>query len=94
MADVFRRCRLFIGNDSGPLHIADAMGVATLGLYGPTDPRVQAPPGPGNRVIYKAVECSPCYDNGHFPECDHITCLRSITVDEVLGRVMEMVSGV
>jgi lipopolysaccharide heptosyltransferase II len=86
MASVFRRCRLYVGNDSGPLHIADAMGVPTLGLFGPTDPRVQAPLSAGHTTIYKKVACSPCFDNGKFPDCSHIECLRTIAVEEVLAH--------
>lgn len=86
MASVMRRCQLYIGNDSGPLHIADAMGTTTLSLFGPTDPRVQAPLGERSNVIFKQVECSPCYRDGDFPECGHVTCLNSITIDEVWGQ--------
>lgn len=83
MASVLRRCQLYIGNDSGPLHIADAMGTTTLSLYGPTDPRVQAPLGEKSNIFFKHVECSPCYRDGDFPKCDHMTCLNSIAPEEV-----------
>ncbi len=86
MASVMRLCSGYIGNDSGPLHIADAMGARTVGLYGPTDPRVQAPLGPRHTIVFKQVDCSPCYDNGSFPECSHIKCLTSIEVDEVFTK--------
>lgn len=89
MASVFRRCALFIGNDSGPLHIAAAMGTPTLSFFGPTLPAEWAPPGAQDTVFYKAVECSPCYDNGTFPECHHLNCLNSITVEEVYEKVRE-----
>ena len=87
MASVFRRCLLYIGNDSGPLHIADAMGIPTLSFYGPTNPQTQAPLGERSHVLFKHVECSPCYKDGYFPQCGHITCLNSITVDEVWEKV-------
>lgn len=87
MASVFRRCLLYIGNDSGPLHIADAMGLSTVSLYGPTNPQVQAPLGERSHVLFKRVECSPCYQDGYFPPCGHVTCLTSITVDEVWEKV-------
>ncbi|MFQ5673228.1 MAG: glycosyltransferase family 9 protein [Nitrospinales bacterium] len=87
MASVFRRCRLFIGNNSGPLHIASAMGVPTLSFNGPIDPREWVPPEPRNAVLYKPVECSPCYDQGRFPECSHLKCLTSITVEEAWEMV-------
>ncbi|MBI5428213.1 MAG: glycosyltransferase family 9 protein [Nitrospinae bacterium] len=93
MASVFRRCRLYIGNDSGPLHIAEAMGIATLSFFGPTNPSVQAPLGPRHSVLYKRVECSPCYDDGRFPECDHMTCLNSITAEEAAEAARALLSG-
>jgi lipopolysaccharide heptosyltransferase II len=83
MASLFRQCSLFIGNDSGPLHIASAVGISTISLYGPTSPQQWASPDPQNTVLFKNAECSPCYNNGQFPDCDHITCLKSIEVDEV-----------
>lgn len=88
VASVFRKCGLFIGNDSGPLHIAVAIGIPTLSFYGPTNPRELAPPGPGNTVLYKQVECSPCYDQGRFPECHHLNCLYSITVEETWDQLL------
>lgn len=83
MASLFPQCQLFIGNDSGPLHIASAMGTATISLHGPTSPQQWASPDPQNTVLYKNIECSPCYQNGHFPDCDHLSCLTSIEVEEV-----------
>lgn len=87
MASVLRRCRLFIGNNSGPLHIASAMGVPTLSFNGPIDPLEWVPPEPRNTILYKQVECSPCYDQGRFPECSHLKCLTSISVEEAWETV-------
>jgi lipopolysaccharide heptosyltransferase II len=87
-AALLRQCGLFVGNDSAPLHIAAAMGVPTLAFYGPTNPLELAPPGPRNTVIHKQVECSPCYDQGRFPECHHLQCLRAISVDEAWSAVL------
>ena len=99
VATLFRKCSLFIGNDSGPLHIASAMGVPTLSFYSPTNPRDWAPPEENATTLYKQVECSPCYNHGKFPECDHLNCLKSITVEEAwanasryLVKVNEVVS--
>ena len=94
VASIFKNCSLFIGNDSGPLHIASAMSTPTLSFYGPTNPKDWAPPGQTNTTLYKGVECSPCYDNGKFPECSHLDCLYSISVEEAWGEVkrsLEMV---
>jgi len=87
MASVFRRCMVYVGNDSGPLHIASAMGLPTIALYGPTDPRQWASPDAASTVLFKNVACSPCYRHGEFPDCEHLSCLTAIEVDEVFGKL-------
>ena len=83
MASIFRRCSLFIGNDSAPLHIASSMGIPCVGIFGPTDPHQWAPHNQNSSVIIKPVECHPCLIDETFPRCSHIRCLTSITVDDV-----------
>ncbi|HEU4402014.1 MAG TPA: glycosyltransferase family 9 protein [Candidatus Polarisedimenticolia bacterium] len=75
-------CDLFIGNNSGPLHIAGALGVPTVSLMGPTDPRRFAPRGPADRVLRRPLPCSPCR-RGH---CWHHTCLRAVEPGEALAE--------
>lgn len=53
LAELLTRARTYIGNDSGPTHLAGIMGMATVALFGPTDPRVWKPLGPDVRVIRK-----------------------------------------
>ncbi len=52
LAALLAATRAFIGNDSGPLHLAWAVGTPTVGIYGPTDPELNAPPGPSHRALY------------------------------------------
>ncbi len=80
-------CDLFITNDSGPMHLASALGVPTLALFGPTDEMATGPLGPTAVVLNKRVECSPCL----LRECpiDH-RCMTRMTVDEVLQQAIEM----
>jgi len=62
--EALAECDIFISGDTGPLHIASAMGVSTIALFGPTDPELLKPRGPdqnANLVIWKKPECSPCY---------------------------------
>jgi heptosyltransferase II len=73
-------CELFVGNNSGPLHIAGALGVPTVSVMGPTDPVRFAPRGPADRVVRKEVTCSPCMRG----RCWHHTCLRSVEPDDLL----------
>ena len=72
-------CDLFVGNNSGPLHIAGALGVPTVSVMGPTDPERFSPRGIDDRVVRHDLPCSPC-DRGR---CWHHTCLRGIEPVEV-----------
>ena len=59
-AALIEKCNLFIGNDSGLIHISVAMNTPTIAIFGPTDPRLYKPYGPKHVVIRKGLECSPC----------------------------------
>jgi len=73
-------CRLFIGNDSGAMHVAGAVGVPVIGIFGPTDPEGTRPMTPQFTLIREAVDCSPCF----LRKCpiDH-RCMRRISVERV-----------
>ena len=90
-------CDLFIGNDSGPMHVAAAEGVKTVGLFGPNLPSLWSPYGPGNKAVYKPIECGSAIvnDKGIFPDCqwkgtkkEH-NCMEKITVKEVISAIDE-----
>jgi ADP-heptose:LPS heptosyltransferase len=55
LAELIRRCGLFVGPDTGPMHIAWAVGARVLALFGPTDPALNAPWGEGHRVLYNRL---------------------------------------
>ncbi|MBI4452501.1 glycosyltransferase family 9 protein [Candidatus Woesearchaeota archaeon] len=96
------KCKLFIGNDSGPMHIAAAQGIKTLGLFGPNSPVRFGPYGKGNIGLYKGYNCqfSPCINvhKGQVPDClyprnsnDYQKCMKNISVDDVLKEVEKLV---
>lgn len=60
-AAILEQCDLFIGNDSAPMHIAQAVGTPVVALFGPTDPGNFGPLGPHDVVVRKEVPCSPCF---------------------------------
>ncbi len=82
-------CDLFVGNNSGPLHAAAALGIPTVSVMGPTDPRRFSPRGPADRILRRDLPCSPC-DRGR---CWHHTCLRTIDADEVLAEAEAALSS-
>lgn len=88
LAALYERCSLFIGGDTGPMHIAEAAGTPVLALHGPTDPRHTGPYGPPHRALYKAFPCSPCRYKEDCPF--HKECLRAISVEEVFETAQEM----
>jgi heptosyltransferase-2 len=53
-------CRVYLTNDSGAMHIASALGVPTVAIFGATDDIGTGPTGPLARVVREPVECSPC----------------------------------
>jgi heptosyltransferase-2 len=55
-------CAGFAGNDSGAMHVAGALGLPTIGIFGSTSPERTGPCGPRARVVYERIECSPCLD--------------------------------
>jgi heptosyltransferase-2 len=69
------------------MHVAGALGIPTVGLFGSTRPERTAPRGPKTRVIYHRIECSPCLER----TCrfGHYDCLQRIAVDEVAQALAE-----
>ncbi len=81
-------CSVFLTNDSGPMHIAAALGVKLLALFGSTD-EVRTGPYPAGRIIHKHVECSPCFKR----VCPiDFRCMKNITVDEVYSELEQILN--
>ena len=75
------RCRLFIGNDSGAMHVAAAVGLPVVAVFGPTDPDGTRPLTPQLSILQRKVACSPCFLR-HCP-IDH-RCMKSVDLQMVL----------
>lgn len=84
---VIARCRLFVTNDSGLMHVASSLGVPLVAIFGSTDPLRTGPRGRNSRVLYKSIPCAPCLRT----ECpEDRQCLRLITVEEVFEEVKKI----
>ncbi len=83
-------CDVFVGNDSGLLHVADGAGVPSIGIFGPTSPAATSPPADITESIYKNVECSPC----SFKVCpvDH-KCMGYISSREISDKVINLLNA-
>jgi ADP-heptose:LPS heptosyltransferase len=83
LASVMEGCWFFIGNDSGVSHMATALGLPALVIFGPTDQKVWSPRGKKAFVVCKGVHCSPCPQE-RFIQCNDLECLTAIEEAEVL----------
>jgi len=82
LAAVFKACRLFIGVDSAGVHIAAAVGLPTVCIFGPSSYIDWAPRGKQHRVIHKDFPCVPCQDKG-CQNSEFSRCLEELTFEEV-----------
>ena len=83
------RARLFVGSDSGPLHLACLVGTPVVAIFGPTDPLENAPfPGVPSRVVQRDVGCNPCRRG-----CPTRECMGAIPVHEVLEAALALVAA-
>jgi lipopolysaccharide heptosyltransferase II len=85
------QCRLIITNDSGPMHVAAALGLPVVAIFGSTNERATRPVSPRARVVKHSVACSPC----GLRECPiDFRCMKAVTVEEVhrvaLGLIKEL----
>jgi heptosyltransferase-2 len=81
-------CDGFIGNDSGSMHLAGALGIPTVAIFGSTNPNRTGPLGPKTRVIYRKLECSPCL--ARTCRFGHYNCLTQIEPAELADAILAM----
>ena len=90
LAAVFARARAVVSNDSGPAHLAAAVGTPVVVFFGPTDPGRTGPSGAPTRILDRYVFCSPCF----LEECPYgHECMKEITVEMAVRAVEELLGG-
>jgi len=80
LPSLLSQCHLFIGNDSGAMHVAAAVGLPVVAVFGPTDPYGTAPVTPRCSIVQEKPYCSPCFLR-HCPT-DH-RCMLKVTCEMV-----------
>lgn len=85
LAAAMSHCAAIVTNDSGPLHVAAALAVPSVSIFGPTDPERTVIPG-ASRVVRQHLSCQPCYQR----ECPlgHHRCMSDVSVDAVVGAAV------
>ncbi len=92
---VIKNCKLLITNDGGPMHMAVALGVKTVSVFGPVSEIIYGPyPGSIDHVVLKkTLACRPCYNNFKLEPCDRDKeCLKDISADEVFDAAVKLLS--
>lgn len=92
LGGVIGACDVFVANDSGPMHIARALGVPTLAFFGSTDPKqFQAD---GHRLLFSARDCAPCSFHG-YAQCPrgHLGCLLDFDVEFAYAQVQALLGS-
>ncbi|MBN2179588.1 MAG: putative lipopolysaccharide heptosyltransferase III [Deltaproteobacteria bacterium] len=78
---------LYVGIDSGPMHIAAALKIPVVAIFGPQEPRRWGPWGEGHMVVQKSWECVPCRKKGCDDKGTTSLCLEKLTVEEVIPAI-------
>ncbi|WP_307813212.1 lipopolysaccharide heptosyltransferase II [Ktedonobacter sp. SOSP1-52] len=94
LAAQLEACSLYIGNDSSPMHLAAAVDIPVIGIFGPTSPEEYGPyptNDPRHIGLWKHPTRQPCFFLGKMRECQNCTCMQAITVEDVWEAVQRLV---
>ncbi len=94
LAAQLEQCALFIGNDSSPMHLAAAVNIPVIAIFGPTSPQEYGPyppDDPRHIAIWRHPTSQPCFFLGKMQTCAHCTCMQSVTFDDVWQAVLQLI---
>ena len=83
LAYLYKKAGMVITTDSGPMHLAAAVGIPVIALFGPTDPARTGPYGVGHTIIRTELPCSPCF----LKKCSTKQCMKDISTEQVFAVV-------
>ena len=87
LAYLYGKCTVVVSTDTGPMHMAAAMGTPVVANFGPTSPLITGPYGTKHRVVRAGLECSPCFKKS----CNDMSCMKGITAEQVFDTVKETI---
>ena len=96
-AALLQRCVLFIGNDSSPMHLAAAVGIPVIAIFGPTSPQEYGPyplDDPKHIALWNNPKGRPCFFLGKMQPCTDCTCMQLVSVDDVWDAVQRLIPTV
>jgi len=89
LVELLRCAHLFIGSDTGPMHLASALGVPVVALFGPKDPEQTGPYCSRSIVVEGQADCRPCARR----RCSHVRCMTTITAEQVAEAALAVLDG-
>lgn len=89
-ARVISQCDLLVSTDTGCMHIADAMGIPTIALFGSTLISKNGPRDPRSIALMAGIDCAPCQDQAKFYRCERAACMESISIGDVASAAKEV----
>ncbi len=95
LAAYLEACALFIGNDSSPMHLAAAVGIPVIAIFGPTSPQEYGPyplDDPRHIAIWHNPNGRPCFFLGKIQPCEQCTCMQAVSVDEVWNAAQQLLA--
>lgn len=94
-AAVMKKCNVIVTHDSGPMHLASAVDVPVISIFGPTDPREYYPLSRNSYYFWNVenIKCAPCYEDGRFPDCNDPICMKAVTVEQVYEKVKDIIGA-
>jgi ADP-heptose:LPS heptosyltransferase len=90
LTEILKKASLFIGNDSGILHMASALDIPVVGIFGPTDPKYSGPQNARSAVVRKQLNCVPCYLR---EPCKHRRCLEELDAELVIKACRKVLTN-
>ena len=89
LAELIRAAKLYIGNDSGPMHLASAVGTPIVAIWGSSNSQRWRPWSVASRVVQNPFECNPC-PGYRCLVADTPLCIESVTVEQVVAAAKEL----
>lgn len=87
LAELFRRCRAVVSNETGPMYIASAVGAPTVAIFGPTNSSRLGPYGEGHAKVASGLSCRPCRRRS----CQPLKCMEAVSIEQVLAAAREII---
>lgn len=87
LAALIKRCEVFVGNDTGPMHLSIAVNTPVVAIFGPTNHIYTGPYGHLQIVVRQDLECAPCFQAKKCPQYKEVKCLTTIKPEEVLEEI-------